>query len=157
MTPELFPIEVQPDSEKIVDKRLCFILNAKLKVRQTLKIMPKHHLMAVPYHNEIRTGVVCGIYKETPEDFEKVTSDTLAAEMWRGSGDNPVLEALIEDPLSILTSMFLVPVQQQMLERVFEIIDVTYKWKPRKAIACAYYDPNEKITGQILSQDWRIE
>ena len=53
--------------------------------------------------------------------------------------------------------MFLVPVQQQMLERVFEIINVTYKWKPRKAIACAYYDPNEQITGQILSQEWRMK
>ena len=157
MTPEIFPIEVQPDSDKIVGRRLCFILNANLKARQTLKIMPKHHLMAVPYHNKIRTGVVCGIYKEAPEDFEKITSDTLASEMWRGSGDNPVLECLIEDPLSVLTSMFLVPVQQSMLERVFEIIDVTYKWKPRKAIACAYYDPNEKIQGQILSQDWRIK
>ena len=159
MEKELFPIEVQADSDKIVGRRLCFILNANLKVRQTLKIMPKHHLMAVPYHDEIRTGVVCGIYKETPADFEKVTSDTLAAEMWRGSGseDNPVLETLIEDPLSILTSMFLAPIQEKMLERVFEIIDVTYKWKPRKAIACAYYDPDEQIQGQILSQDWRIK
>ena len=157
MEKELFPIEVQPDSSKIVGKRLCFILNANLKPHHTINIMPKHHLMAVPYRNEIRTGVVCGIYKEAPEDFEKVTSDTLSAAVWQLGGDNPVLEALIEHPLSILTSTSLALGQQQMLKRVFEIIDVTYKWKPREAIACAYYDPNEQITGQILSQDWRIK
>ena len=32
ITSELFPIEVQPNSDKIVGRRLCFILNAKLKV-----------------------------------------------------------------------------------------------------------------------------
>ena len=119
ITSELFPIEVQPNSDKIVGRRLCFILNANLKIHQKLKIMLKHHLMAVPYHDEIRIGVVCGVYKEAPEDFEKITSNTLAAEIWQGSGDNPVLEELIEDPLSILTSTFLVPVQQSMLGRVF--------------------------------------
>ena len=65
--------------------------------------------MAVEYNGKIRHGVVCGLYKEAPADFEKITSDTESAKMWKEEGDNPVLEVQIDNPLSIILSHKLAP------------------------------------------------
>lgn len=147
------PIEI---NKRLKSKQLCFLLNQNLKASQTAKLIEKYYLMGIEHDGEVRHGVVCGLYKQEPADYEKITSDTESAKAWMDGGNNPVLSELIEEPLCIVVSESLDGVQMSMLERVYEVLDITHDGRRRKAIACAYYDPNIELKGEIVSQEWRL-
>ena len=158
----LFDVTGDPDEikERLLSKQLCFVLNKDLKPRQTAKLAEKVYLMAVEYNGEVRSAGVWGMYKQPRSDYETLPADTKdspAVEMWMDNGNVPILEVQIENPLCIILSMFLAPIQLTMLGRAVEIINVTYEGHRRQAVACAYYEPDVPIEGGILSQEWRIE
>ena len=147
------PIEI---AERLKTKQICFVLNKNLKPRHMTEIIDKYYLMAVEHNGKIRHGVVCGLYKEEPADFEKITSDTNSAQIWKEGGESPVLKTQVEDPLCIIISELIDSIQVSMLEKVYEMLEIQYEGQTRKAIACAYYEPDVPIEGGILSQEWRL-
>ena len=157
-TESIFEVTADPGEIKLRlnTRQLCFVLNANLKVSHITKILDKYYLMAVKHNGNIRHAAVCGLYKEAPKDFEKLTVETASADMWRDGGDNPVLDILITDPLCILLSTALTPLQVKMVERVYETLELFYMGQTRKAIACAYHDPSIPLKGQVLSIERRI-
>ena len=157
--PILFDVTADPTeiAKRLKTKQLCFILNKNLKPRHVAKLIDKYYLMAVEHNNEIRHGVVCGLYKEAPTDFEKITSDTKSAQAWKDGGETPVMKAQVEEPLCVIISEFLDAIQVSMLEKVYEMLEIQYEGQTKKAIACAYYEPDVPIEGGILSQEWRLE
>lgn len=148
------PVEI---AERLKTRQLCFVLNQSLRPSDIAKIIDRYYLMAVDIDGEIKKCVVCGLYKVAPADFEKIEPTTRSAEMWLSGGKNTVLKDFIENPLCITISELLEQIQIRMIERVYEVIDVFHNNKTRKAIACAWHDPDVSIQGQVLDQEWRFK
>ena len=145
---------IEIDKHMQSGQHLCFLLNPTLRVAQKMTLSQNYYLFAVPHKGVVREAVACGYYKHKQEDLERVAKDDSAGSArWFEGGDNPILEKLIESPLSILLSEELAPDQIEMLKVAFEFIEIMDHGRTRNAIACAYYDPNEKLEGQILSQE----
>ncbi|MYC77060.1 hypothetical protein F4X10_14950 [Candidatus Poribacteria bacterium] len=133
-------------------QHLCFLLNPGLRIAQKMTLTNNYYLFAVSHKGAVREAVACGYYKHKQDDLERVAEDDSGGSArWFEGGDNPILEDLIESPLSILLSEALAPNQLEMLKRVFEVIEVRSHGRRRNAVACVYYDPDEEVEGQILS------
>lgn len=147
------PVEI---AKRLKTRQLCFVLNQSLRPSDIAKIIDRYYLMAVDVDGEIKKCVVCGLYKVAPADFEKIEPTTKTAVKWLQEPQSLILKEFIENPLCILISDLLTEVQISMTERVYEVIDVFHNNKKRKAIACAWYNPDLPIKGQVLDQEWRL-
>ena len=141
---------------------LCMIIRENLNPFQMNMLIEESYLFVVPYQKEERFGVAGGLYKKKQARFDKIDPKLVAtcnvAKRWVNSGhrETPVLLEKIDDPLSIILYNKLESERFNILNKLYEIIDVKYKKKKHKAIACAYYDPNHKTEGRIISQQTQI-
>ena len=156
MDTEIFKVtDDATEIEEILNKKhLCFLLNPQLTISQMAGSLDKSYVFAVEHEGGIRRAVSCGLYKQKQKSLEELDTEITGINQWLKEGNNPILETLLESPLSIILSEKLSPKQMFMLKKAFEIIIVQHKNRQREAIACVYYDPNTKLKGQILSQEF---
>lgn len=135
-------------------KHLCLLLNPELRIAQKMTLAMNYYLFAISHKGAVREAVACGYYKHKQQDLERVAEDDSGGSArWFEGGDNPIFEELVTSPLSILLSEALSPNQMKMVKHAFEVIELRMRGCTRNAIACVYYDSNEELEGQILSQE----
>lgn len=150
------PVEIQKILQN--ENPLCYILNQGLRPSQTRPHGKKWYIMAVMHNGTLKKGVVCGLWKQAPPDWEKIDEKAPSTDIWLSGGDTiEIAEELIEDPLCVTIPEDLSQLQLKMAKNMYEIIEIKLDGIDRHAIACARYDPNLKIEGQVLDQEWRIQ
>ncbi len=153
----MFEVTDDPaQASSILDNEvLCFLLNPNLRVTQIAGAIHKYHIYAVEYEGEIYRAVACGIYKNKQSSLDEYDTSIKGVAKWLETGETPVLDCLVHDPLCVLLSEKIHPRNMAKVKRAYKVIYIEYNGKQRAAIACVYHIPNTtQLKGQVLSQEF---